>query len=269
MKYNKKEQGITLIALIITIIVMLILVAVTVQITINGGIFEKAGEAVGKTKNSMKDEEQIIDKWVEKMDRIENGPNAPELIEGMIPVYWDEAGKTWVKADVNTDDWYAYGTTESTKKWANAVTVGSLDGAEAGEEVRTKYQEAEVGTPILQENILGMYVWIPRYAYKITKGYHEGSTDEKTVCGEIDVKFIGGTKDTISDGEIVAYNADTTNNFTKFPNGYVIHPAFNVDTGSGIKRLSGIWVAKFEASSSNTKDENSNLGEKARGIKTL
>ncbi len=266
-RYRKQEKGITLIALIITIIVMLILVAVTVQMTINGGIFEKAGEAVGKTKNSMNEEEEIMDKWVEKIDRIENGPNAPELIEGMIPVEWNETEKTWVKADETKDDWYEYGTTESTKKWANAVTVkaeGTKEAAEenliAGSKTREQYQKAETGTSILQEDILGMYVWIPRYAYKITKGYHEGSTDEKTVCGEIDVKFIGGTKDTISDGNIVAYNAETTENFTHFPDGYVIHPAFNVETGSGIKRLSGIWIAKFEASSSNTSKENENLG---------
>ncbi len=262
MKKIKKEQGITLIALIITIIVMLILVAVTVQITINGGIFEKAGEAVGKTKNSMKEEEQIIDKWVEKMDRIENGPNAPELIEGMIPVEWNETEKKWVKADVNTDDWYAYGTTEETKKWANAVTVKENATAEvAGSKSRAGYQESQAGTEIKEEDILGMYVWIPRYAYKITKGYNEGSPGEP-VYGEVDIKFIGGRKDTISDGNIVAYNADTTGDFTKFPDGYVIHPAFNVDTGSGIKRLTGIWVAKFEASSSNTTKGNENLGDK-------
>ncbi len=57
--YRKQEKGITLIALIITIIVMLILVAVTVQITINGGIFEKAGEAVGKTKAAIENESNL------------------------------------------------------------------------------------------------------------------------------------------------------------------------------------------------------------------
>ncbi len=266
-EYKKQEKGITLIALIITIIVMLILVAVTIQVTISGGIFSKAGEAVGKTKNSMNEEEEIMDKWVEKIDRIENGPNAPELIEGMIPVEWSEEKKAWVKADENTDDWYAYGTEEENKRWANAVTVkenGTKTAGEgetliAGSKSRAGYQEAEAGTPILQDDILGMYVWIPRYAYKITKGYHEESTKENPVYGEVDIKFIGGTKDTISDGEIVEYNATTTSNFTHFPEGYVIHPAFNVETGSGIKRLTGIWVAKFEASSSDTTKENENL----------
>ena len=41
----KKENGITLIALIITIIVMLILVGVTINVALNGGLFTKATEA--------------------------------------------------------------------------------------------------------------------------------------------------------------------------------------------------------------------------------
>ncbi len=69
-KENKKERGITLIALVITIIVMLILVAATINITLNAGIFEKAGEAVEKTKIAMEDEQSQIDNAVKEMDRI-------------------------------------------------------------------------------------------------------------------------------------------------------------------------------------------------------
>ncbi|MBO5413847.1 MAG: hypothetical protein J6A29_06185 [Clostridia bacterium] len=54
-----KNNGITLIALIITIIVMLILVAVTISMAINGGLFEKAGEAVGDTKNEINKEQTL------------------------------------------------------------------------------------------------------------------------------------------------------------------------------------------------------------------
>ena len=48
----KKEEGITLIALIITIIVMLLLVGVTVNIAINGGLFSTAKKAVTKTEEA-------------------------------------------------------------------------------------------------------------------------------------------------------------------------------------------------------------------------
>ena len=56
-------------------------------------------------------------------------------------------------------------------------------------------------------------------------------------------------KNTGNEGEtgqqIVNYDSSTTSNYTQFPNGYVIHPAFNYG-----ETVSGIWVAKFEASQS-------------------
>lgn len=55
-RYNK---GITLISLIITIIVMLILVTTTISMVINGGLFEKAGQAVGETRNAIYIEQQL------------------------------------------------------------------------------------------------------------------------------------------------------------------------------------------------------------------
>ncbi len=268
MEKKRGTRGITLIALIITIIVMLILVAVTIQVTISGGIFSKAGEAVGKTKEAEKNELNMINDMVNKIDNINSKPNAPEVMEGMIAVTWDENQKSWVKADKDTDDWYEYGTTQSTKKWANVVTVkkDGTKGAEgetliAGSKTRGQYQEAEAGTPILQEDILGMFVWIPRYAYKIPQeNYHTSD------AGIIDIKFLSGTSgiEDMIDG--VEYNETTTNNFTQFPDGYVVHPAFSVGTGemneSGEEKieLTGIWVAKFEASSDKTSKDNPNLG---------
>ncbi len=72
---RKKERGITLIALIITIIVMLILVTVTVTSAINGGIFKKAGEAVSKTKDSMKNEQDAVNQLLAEMEKYQSGEN--------------------------------------------------------------------------------------------------------------------------------------------------------------------------------------------------
>lgn len=55
----RSEKGITLIALVITIIVMLILVAVTITMAINGGLFEKAGEAASKTNSALQSENEL------------------------------------------------------------------------------------------------------------------------------------------------------------------------------------------------------------------
>ena len=64
--------------------------------------------------------------------------NAPELIQGMTPVKWN--GSQWVETTTDDKEWYNY----SKKQWAN---VRLADGS--------------------------MFVWIPRYAYKITSGYNE------------------------------------------------------------------------------------------------
>ena len=55
----KKNQGITLIALVITIIVMLILVAVTITIAVNGGLFDYAKKAAADTNTRIEEEQEF------------------------------------------------------------------------------------------------------------------------------------------------------------------------------------------------------------------
>ena len=59
MEKFTKQNGITLIALIITIIVMLILVAVTISVALNGGLFNNAKEAKTGTQRQAEKEELI------------------------------------------------------------------------------------------------------------------------------------------------------------------------------------------------------------------
>ena len=56
----KKQNGITLIALIITIIVMLILVGVTINVALNGGLFTTAQKAADGTKKEA-EKEQLLE----------------------------------------------------------------------------------------------------------------------------------------------------------------------------------------------------------------
>lgn len=77
----------------------------------------------------------------------------PIILDNMIPVLYDDATDTWVKANPD-QKWYEY----STRKWANAVTVSN--------ESREKYTLAPFNTTISNDDINGFYVWIPRYEYK-------------------------------------------------------------------------------------------------------
>ena len=78
MNKLKNQNGITLIALVITIIVMLILVAVTITMAVNGGLFDYARKAGQATNEAIKQEQQLanldanltVDQLIEKYSGI-------------------------------------------------------------------------------------------------------------------------------------------------------------------------------------------------------
>ena len=95
-----------------------------------------------------------------------------------------------------------------------------------------------------------MWVWIPRYAYNIpSAGYH------KSTATEINIEFMKGTSNESSKGRTSFDNTSGAGNWN-------IHPAFNYG-----QTVSGIWVAKFEASSVQG-NSNSDNGDNVT-IKTL
>ena len=79
----KKNNGITLIALIITIIVMLILAAVTISIAVGGGLFGYAGNAAKETEAAKQDELSLADGVIngKTIEQIVNGESIPTLNE--------------------------------------------------------------------------------------------------------------------------------------------------------------------------------------------
>ena len=63
---KKSQNGITLVALVITIIILLILAGVTLSIVFNGGIIEKSANAVDKYENSSANEKNQME-WTQNM----------------------------------------------------------------------------------------------------------------------------------------------------------------------------------------------------------
>ena len=247
MNKGELRRGITLIALVITIVLLLILAGLTLNLTLgDGALADKAKDAVKNYQLAQEQEEDIIEELEANINPTEEGynelegVNEPVLTEGMIPVTWN--GSSWVKADESTGDWYAYDTTN--KQWANVVTV-----KENGSKSREAYISSAVGTEILEDDIVGMYVWIPRYSYRITSGYHQNAAG----TGNIDIKFLKGTTDNYEGGE--AIRSKETNGES-----YVVHPSFTQDRSQGgSKETKGYWVAKFEASSNTAEKNNSNI----------
>ncbi len=258
MVKTKEEKGITLIALVITIVVLLILAGVSIaMLTGNNGILTQAKNSKQVTeKAEQKEKEDLI-----KQEMLANNSNVniPNLKEGMIPVKWNATNKTWEVADKSNigNDWYDY--SADRKKWANVVTV--KENCSNGK-TREDYLSARVGTPIPEDDITTMFVWIPRYSYYVKSGYHTNANG----TGEFAIKFLIGTSDKIIDapeGQDTAIRTSNTNGET---NGgkYVVHPAFTSDTdlgGTG-SELSGIWVGKFESSNIESPKDNEGITRK-------
>ena len=226
----KKEKGITLIALVVTIIVLIILAGVSINLVLGeNGIVNKAQKAKENMELAQIEEEKELNELYAQLEAESpenkiNKANAPKLLTGMTPIKFEmptaTAMGTVVQTTAKDTDWYEYGTTydeannTTTKRWANTQTE---DGS--------------------------MWVWIPRFAYKIT-----GET--------IDVKFLIGTSDNYYDEEgniQTAQRQKTTDQIIDSTKEYTVHPAFtnessiNYANGGWDKELTGIWVAKFAA----------------------
>ncbi len=278
----KSTKGITLISLVITIIILLILVGVSINLLIgqNGlinrsinskiqtdiasikekiqiDILGKQAEKEGKiSEDSLKkileeygvlsEEEKLTDKTLTtkegnyeiKVSDIFKGitvkdilkeptfttvANAPDISgfnkNSTYYVSWDLTSIPYIIKDTTPisetapNSWYDY--TERVNHWANIKTTGGGNDC--------------------------YWVWIPRYAYKVPT---KGNTAET-----IEVKFLKGkTKEPIDGSNITISNNTTEGSWN-------VHPAFwwdknNNGTEDKGEQLTGIWVAKYEASSS-------------------
>ena len=224
MREKERQKGVTLIALVITIVVLIILAGVAINALVGeNGIIMQAQRAKEDTDKSQKEElsslvslEQQLDEALGQTYVIEKGVNKPVLTTGMTPIKFidpttSEKGKV-EKTNSGDTSWYDY----NSKKWANSQTE---DGS--------------------------MWVWIPRYAYKVNE------IDKK-----FDIKFLIGTTDNYYDdnGQIqTAKRCTNVDEQVDTKTGYTVHPAFTDETkinyrnGGWDKEITGIWVAKFEA----------------------
>ncbi len=158
-----------------------------------------------------------------------SGANSPELLNNMIPVYYD--GSNWIYADIYKE-WYNY----DAKEWANAVVLNSG-------------VSKKIGDTIAEDEIALWYVWIPRYKYQLFNA-NNGSINEQ----EIAIEFERGTVSTgtVSCTDSVSGSGDSSEICTNAENGnWYTHPSFTF----GSQELRGFWVGKFEVSGSTDKIE--------------
>ncbi len=181
--------------------------------------------------------------------------NSPELDSNtMIPINWN--GNNWVISDKEHWD-YQYDT--ENRKWANAMLTDgpaySID--EATKQVKyTKDGTTTVvktdGTQVINEEDLGsMFVWIPRYAYKIA--YFDNETDKQAyVVNRNDASKIVGYSDARgivdTSGKVPSDITEEQVTGIAVGDNYRPHPTFEkyINKGGWGKKTTGIWVGKFE-----------------------
>ena len=188
-----------------------------------------------------------------------NASASPEIqVSGKIKVANLEANWTTADSSNNNDDWYAYKDNSGNKVQVNAPKL-------AGGMTAIKYETEVTGSKWANAMTKDgrMWVWIPRYAYKIT---YKNSTD-KSKGGTIDIAFLKDATNEFLDntiqGKIKTNISDvtyTTNgDGTKSQNQWLVAPAFTLGTES----IKGFWLAKFEASNTNGYGDSSSTANNA------
>ena len=151
-----------------------------------------------------------------------SGPDIIEENTAENPELWEKTTKT-------DSEWYSYADVSNgnAKVIANAprlngaMTPIKYVGSDKDSQTGSKWANA-----ITQDG--SMWVWIPRYAYKITSGYHNSEE------GTIDVIFIdtnnkplnGESATIVTDPSQVTYSGESQNE-------YLVHPAFTNDVNNG------------------------------------
>lgn len=188
-------------------------------------------------------------------NEVSTTPNAPDLYTNvagataLTPVTWTKSadGKSWTEDTNAQSTWYNYQAgnekeDNNSSMWANAKNTTSGGNS--------------------------YFVWIPRYAYRITyysdpeytniTGYYDGWGMWNAIDGRLNYKLEDGI-------ETVSQNG----------NKYIVHPAFMKDTektdssgtalndfdrGGWDKNLTGFWVSKYEMSRTGATDTNAGSG---------
>ena len=174
--------------------------------------------------------------WLDTSNKVISTPNAPKLGD-MTKVTWTETSDGWTEDSTAKSTWYNYkaGTGNDdnlSSMWANAKDSNG-----------------------------SYFVWIPRYAYRITyysdsaytnvTGYYDGIGMWNATNGNVKYKLDSGI-------ETVEYKG----------NKYIVHPAFetNLDNGGWDSELTGFWMAKYEMSRTNASSSSEGSGTTFKSV---
>ncbi len=124
---KENNQGITLVALVVTIVVLLILAGITIMYTMGeNSIFKKAQEAKNKTEEAIKNEQEYMNSIDNMINEYTNGTNTPtpEVPENPWAKIEKIAKAIANDSNITSDSTQATGTTEKGESYD--IKVGDI-----------------------------------------------------------------------------------------------------------------------------------------------
>ncbi len=256
MQKCKNQNGITLIALIITIIVMLILVGVTVTVALNGGLFSTA-KGASKATNAEKDREQTLASGKIEVDGKKYNSMEDYLNNNPLPYFKTDIEKDLPETVTLID--YENLAEETTEEIKTAVDEGKIQAVlketiqgtdtiaviPTGFEVSTEDGENTISGGLVIKDGANEFVWIP-CADEYEEDYlgplnNIHSTTTFAYDSQEELNYYYGTNE---DGSPYYNYADFN---------YVADKA-NIETS--INKYDGFYVGRYET----TIDENGTIG---------
>ena len=207
----------------------------SINITVTAVAIHPTDQSIPNSSTSIATNYGTIDViWLDTSNNVVSNPNAPNLYNNSLEkVTWTKSGDTWTEDSTPQSTWYSY----------NAVSTRNAETNHTDDNNSSMWANAKNPTD-------GSYfVWIPRYAYRITyyssetsttpTGYYDGWGMWKAEDGSVKYALDSGI-------ETVEYDG----------NKYIVHPAFetNLNNGGWSTDLSGIWVSKYEMSQEKSTD---------------
>ncbi len=213
MKKLKEERGSVTLFVVVS---MLFFVLFLAGIYMLNSAKEQTGiSETAKIKEIYERDVNQIDDIYETLTNVQNVNPPNYKSTGLIPIIISEDG-TVLEADTSKNNWYHYD--GQNNQWANAKTK---DGS--------------------------MFVWIPRFAYKI----NYANANNKSQEGTIDIVFLKDATNLDFKGNDVTSESYVNKNGVT--GAYIVHPAFqdgrnnHYANGEWNEEITGFWMAKFEA----------------------
>ena len=276
---NKKERGITLIALVVTIIVLIILAGISINLIFGtNGIINKAKDAKIKTDiASIKENIQmeILGKQAENNGNISDD-SLKEILEKYGTLSEEEklTDKTLTTTkgnyEIKVSDIFNGTTVKDDIDRPTFTTVANAPDISGFNKDNTYYVSWDLtNSPYQIDEATNLNGVAPSNWYDYTEGVNHWA-NIKTTGGENDCYWVwipryayqvptkSGTAQTINikflkeDTNIPIGETQAITNTIPTEGSWVVHPAFTNAGNGGFGELKGIWIAKYEASSNSS-----------------